>query len=243
MPSATSLVGERLERGRVERRIALTDRRTSAVREHRVTAADEVHVAGYHAADRRCRRLELGAESEVGSEHVERDRGDEQLLVAGRDHRACRHPPRRRPCRRRRSARTTRRPPASSSVAFWAASGCLRSLRSAAAPRRVASGGAGTTAGRSSAAATLGAARSSSWSWSPAAPPRRRTARDRRARRPARQPARSARRSVPLYDPASDLTAVRAPRGWRPRGTMSGHVDELGPDRAVLALVGDRCRR
>ena len=80
------LVGERLEWCRVEHRIAV-DRLGRVVRRRQdgVAAADEIEVTGDHTA--RDRAPHVGPEPEVGAEHVQCRGGDEQFLVARRDHR------------------------------------------------------------------------------------------------------------------------------------------------------------
>ena len=86
-PRGRDGVGEGVERRGVEHRVAV-DRlgRVVVGRQHRVTATDEIEVAGHHAALDRA-AANLGREHVVGAEHLERRGGDEQLLVAGRDHR------------------------------------------------------------------------------------------------------------------------------------------------------------
>ena len=77
------LVDERVEVGRVQRRIGR--RRVAAGLQHRIAAADEVHVATHHATGRGA--ADLGGEDVVGAEHLEGDGSGQQLLVARRDQR------------------------------------------------------------------------------------------------------------------------------------------------------------
>jgi hypothetical protein len=79
------LVGERLQRRGVERRVAVGIGHVRGA-QHGVAAAHEVQVACDHAAVGP-RRAQLGAIPVAGAEHVERHRRHEQLLVARRDQR------------------------------------------------------------------------------------------------------------------------------------------------------------
>ena len=84
-PRGDDGVGEVVERGGVDHREAVGLVRVGVGDEHRVAAADEVEIAD-STVDRRL-RTHLGREPVARSEHLDRRRGDDELLVAGRDHR------------------------------------------------------------------------------------------------------------------------------------------------------------
>ena len=196
-PGSDDLIGERLERGRVERRIAQRDRARP-----RCAAPGRRPRRGTRG--RRRRRLPVAVAP--APRCVNRVVGARARRARWRPRTASRCSPgsptspvptRRRPCRRRRLGRTTRPGSSPASVAFCAA--CASAVAAAAAAtgerRR---DGAGTTAGRSPAPAWQAVVPSSWSSWSAAAPPRRRIASARRAPPPVPRPARSAPRSAPL---------------------------------------------
>ncbi len=80
-------VSELVERRRRRHRVGVVADRVLAARQQRVAATDEVEVSGHDTCLRR-HGPDLGRVRRVRTEDLERNSADEQLLVAGGDHRA-----------------------------------------------------------------------------------------------------------------------------------------------------------
>ena len=124
-PAATMASARRVERRRRRHRVGVVLHRIRRAGQQRVAATDEVHVAGQHAAGRRCRRPQLGGVGEVAARAppARRHRRAASGCSPGSP---ARRRARSRPARRRQRRRRTT---GASSVAAKASTSCWNEAR------------------------------------------------------------------------------------------------------------------